>query len=158
LFVYYGDNKGPGHELHDTPKKGSQLLRFCFDQIHREPPMRDNVPPFFIFTKGPEGRDVICCGLAVCGSPMKKPTEDLIAIWKNSEGRRFQNFKAVFSILNEPVISRLWLNDLLEGKSLTDCPKAWRNWIETGDFDILEAAPTLTYRSKSQQLPQNKRE
>ena len=51
LFLYYGDNKQPGHELHDTPKGGNELLRFCFDSINQSPPKRDRVPPFFIFTK-----------------------------------------------------------------------------------------------------------
>ena len=134
LFVYYGDNKKPGHELHDTPKKGNKLLRFCFEQIHNKPPNRDRVPPFFVFTKGAQGRDVIFNGLAVCGSQMTKPTEDLIAIWKSSNGRRFQNYRAVFTILNVPFISRVWINDLFAGKSLSEnCPKAWRIWIESGN-------------------------
>ncbi len=30
LFTYYGDNKKPGHELHDTPKGGNRLLEKMF--------------------------------------------------------------------------------------------------------------------------------
>lgn len=32
-FTYYGDNKSPGHQLHDTPRKGNLLLRIIFDAI-----------------------------------------------------------------------------------------------------------------------------
>lgn len=28
IFTYYGDNKHPGHILHDTPKKGNVIVRF----------------------------------------------------------------------------------------------------------------------------------
>ena len=30
LFTYYGDNKIPGKELHDTPRFGNQILRDLF--------------------------------------------------------------------------------------------------------------------------------
>jgi hypothetical protein len=33
-FFYYGDNRKPGHELHDTPKNGNLILRFSFDELH----------------------------------------------------------------------------------------------------------------------------
>ena len=52
-FTYYGDNKKPGHELHDTPKKGNLLLMNVFDWLHSNPPRRKNVPPFFVFMKYP---------------------------------------------------------------------------------------------------------
>lgn len=89
LFFYYGDNKRPGHELHDTPRKGNNLLRYCFDAIHDAQAQRIKVPSFFIFTKGTEGRDVIFRGLAAPGSSEIRPTEDLNAIWKTTHGQRF---------------------------------------------------------------------
>lgn len=158
LFVYYGDNKRPGHELHDTPRKGNSLLRFCFGAIHSAPSRRDRVPPFFVFTKGSEGRDVVFRGLAAPGSRMVKPTEDLVAMWKSAGGERFQNYRAYFTILNVPVILRVWINDLLNGNPLSqNCPAAWRHWVETGDYGALQAEPTLAYRKKSEQLPSNRR-
>src|SRR5690242_9839327 len=63
LFTYYGDNKRPGSELHQTKKLGNQLLRFVFDQLHAGD--RARIPPIFIFTKGGVGRDVVFRGLAV---------------------------------------------------------------------------------------------
>lgn len=39
-FIYYGDNKTPGHELHDTHKGGNLVLRRVFDLLHGSPPNR----------------------------------------------------------------------------------------------------------------------
>lgn len=33
-FLYYGDNKAPGKELHDTNKKGNIILRDAFNDKH----------------------------------------------------------------------------------------------------------------------------
>ena len=49
-FVYYGDNKEPGKDLHDTPRRGNLVLRNCFDDLHQG--LRSTIPPFLIFTKG----------------------------------------------------------------------------------------------------------
>lgn len=157
LFVYYGDNKSPGHELHDTPRKGNELLRACFMAIYRPHPQREEVPPFFVFTKGTGGRNVIFRGLAAPGSKIVKPSEDLVAIWKTTSGERFQNYRAYFTILNEPIILRAWIDDLLNGNPMSsNCPNAWRRWIDTGDYDTLQAEPTIRYRKKGEQLPSNK--
>ncbi|MEO8538122.1 MAG: hypothetical protein ABI577_00160 [bacterium] len=34
LLTYYGDNRSPGRELHDTPRRGNQLLREFFAAAH----------------------------------------------------------------------------------------------------------------------------
>ena len=36
-FVYYGDNKRPGHTLTDTPRKGNTLLETAFAAVHEGP-------------------------------------------------------------------------------------------------------------------------
>jgi hypothetical protein len=46
-FTYYGDNRTPGHELHDTPLGGNRVLRRVFDLLHGSPPQRGLIPPFF---------------------------------------------------------------------------------------------------------------
>ena len=33
-FVYFGDNKTPGHELHDTGRGGNKILRRTFELLH----------------------------------------------------------------------------------------------------------------------------
>jgi len=154
-FIYYGDNKSPGHELHDTKKNGNRILRYYFEKVHKDD--RGSVVPFFVFTKGNEGRDVIFKGLAVPGYSSIPQTEDLIAIWKSKGGKRFQNYKAIFTLLDIPVIKREWISDLLRGKPLTgNCPNEWVKWVEKGIYTPLKAEKTLFYRTKIEQLPEDK--
>jgi hypothetical protein len=87
-FVYYGDNKKPGHELHKTPRNGNLILLNAFDGLHYG--RRTSIPPFFIFTKGEKGRDVIFRGLAAPGAIGIPQTEDLVAIWKTKPGSGFR--------------------------------------------------------------------
>jgi hypothetical protein len=135
-FVYYGDNKDPGRALLDTPKHGNSLLQYVFEIIHARSDERHEVPPFFVASKAGHSRDVVYQGLAAPGGPEVSETEDLIAIWKTRGGERFQNYKAVFTILDAPVVSANWIRDLREGRgSMTaNAPTAWRRWVETGSY------------------------
>src|ERR1700675_269488 len=94
-FVYFGDNKTPGHELHDTGPGGNKILRRAFDLLHASPPERSLVPPFFILRKYPtpnSARSVQFKGLAAPGFPGLPSTTDLVAVWKTTKGQRFQNY------------------------------------------------------------------
>jgi hypothetical protein len=154
LFTYYGDNRKPGSLLHETPHKGNELLREIFDLIHSIPQKRENVPPFFIFTSGNRGRDVRFRGLAAPGSKIIKVNEDLIAIWANREGQRFQNYKAIFTILNSDKISRKWGEDLVSGNPLSEnCPDPWKKWVVKGFYNALRAKTTEPFRRKEKQIP-----
>jgi hypothetical protein len=60
----------------------------------------------------------------------------------------------VFTILDIPVVSRDWINDILAG--VTDsqhAPSAWRDWIEKGKYTPLTSEPTTTIRTEVEQLP-----
>jgi hypothetical protein len=110
-FIYYGDNKTPGHELHDTGPGGNRILRYVFQLLHASPADRSRIPPFFIFQKYPtpiSARSVQFKGLAVPGFMGLPATSDLVAVWKTSEGQRFQNYRATFTILDVPVVGRTW--------------------------------------------------
>jgi hypothetical protein len=151
-FHYYGDNKKPGHGLHETRRQGNTILRDIFAALHER--QRDAIPPIFIFTKSGIGRDVIFRGLAVPGSISLNPTEDLIAIWKSKDGERFQNYKAVFTILDVPEISRAWIQDIEQGKKRSpNAPANFIKWLDSGKVSPLQAEPTIVYRTKEQQLP-----
>jgi hypothetical protein len=91
----------------------------------------------------------------VPGSPGHSATDDLAAIWRTSDGRTFQNYRARFSILNVPVVNRDWLNDVIGGKiPFSDlAPQLWLDWIKTGRPKNLLAPRTVEYRSKEEQLP-----
>jgi AspBHI-like restriction endonuclease len=126
-FVYYGDNKSPGHELHDTKPGGNAILPRAFELLHAS--QRSLVPPFFVFRKYPtpaSARSVQFKGLAVPGFPGLPFTSDLVAVWKTTEGQRFQNYRAVFTVLDIPVVARKWLNELNGGSSNGAAPSAWR--------------------------------
>lgn len=156
-FVYYGDNKHPGHELHDTQRSGNLILRRVFGLLHASPPQRSLIPPFFVFKKYPttvSARSFQFKGLAVPGFVGLPPTADLVAVWKTTEGQRFQNYRAVFTVLDAGVISRAWIDDLAARQSLTaNAPSAWVEWVENGRYRALTAESTTVIRSVSAQLP-----
>jgi hypothetical protein len=150
-FIYYGDNRDPGRLLHDTPRFGNRLLRQIFDSAHLG--QRNLVPPILIFTTEATGRAFRFRGLAVPGSPALAATEDLIALWKTTEGHRFQNYKAVFTILDEAVIPRIWVHAAGRGEASGKAPDAWKTWVSSGGIRPLMAPRSLPVRSRAEQLP-----
>ena len=156
-FTYYGDNKTPGHELHDTPKGGNLVLRRVFELLHSFPPTREHIPPFFVFLKhstANSSRAVQFKGVAVPGHPGMPATEDLVAVWKTTAGQRFQNYRAVFTILDAQVVTRDWLDGLISGaKPLEKAPETWRDWVTTGRCRPLISEPTTVIRSFEEQSP-----
>lgn len=156
-FTYFGDNKTPGHELHDTRAGGNKVLRHAFARLHDDGSPRVDISPFFIFKKHQTkngARSVQFKGLAVPGFPGLSATEDLVAVWKSTDGQRFQNYRSTFTILDAPVVSRTWIADLAAGNSNTiNAPKAWQDWVATGTFRPLVAEPTTVIRSVEQQTP-----
>lgn len=156
-FTYFGDNKEPGKELHNTIKKGNKILKNVFDITHNEKENRNRIPPFFVFTKGASGRDVTFKGVAVPGAKNLTSNDDLVAIWKIKDQQRFQNYRAVFTILDVGKISRNRIKDLQSGiKKSAYSPKAYDNWVETGSYEPLIAERSIEYRSKAEQLPLQK--
>ena len=126
LVTYYGDNKEPGREIHET--LGNRLFRGIFNNLHLN--RKNEVPPIFLFSKGSTGFDRIFKGLLVPGSTNHLETEDLIAIWKTQNNQRFQNYKAIFTLLPVQIIIRKWINDIVSGNKMSqNSPKEWRIWI-----------------------------
>jgi len=152
-FTYYGDNKRPGGELHQTKKLGNVFLQFVFEQLHTH--KRTRIPPILVFTKGALGRDVVFRGLAVPGAPGLPQTEDLVAVWKTRDGKRFQNYRATFTILDVSVVRRDWIASF-EGRTVwshPSAPRPWSRWIEGGKYLPLRAPRALRYRTPEEQLP-----
>lgn len=126
LVTYYGDNKEPGREIHET--LGNRLFRGIFNNLHLN--RKNEAPPIFLFSKGSTGFDRIFKGLLVPGSTNHLETEDLIAIWKTQNNQRFQNYKAIFTLLPVQIITRKWINDIVSGNKMSqNSPKEWRIWI-----------------------------
>lgn len=156
LFTYYGDNKQPGRELHETTRGGNLLLRDAFDAAHgpsREDRLR--VPPFLLFEKASPGRAVRFRGLLAPGSPRLNPDEELVAIWRSRNGLRFQNYRAVFTVLDVNTVSRSWLSAIGSGEPSTndDCPEAWREWVEGRAYQALVAKAATVIPTPAQQQP-----
>lgn len=155
IYTYYGDNRSPGLALHETPRKGNELLRRLFELAHGDEPLRAKVPPIFVFESAARRwRDAVFLGLAVPGSSELKASEDLVAVWKTSNGRRYQNYRARFTILDIPVIPRAWINDVIAGDADTkNAPAEWRRWKETGVPEPLLAERAIEHRTPSEQVP-----
>ncbi|MFF9017267.1 restriction endonuclease [Streptomyces sp. NPDC014870] len=155
-FTYYGDNKRPGQELHETPRSGNALMRDAFKASHGAPAERATVPPFFLFEKaGTSGRSVRFRGLLAPGGPAVTSDEELAAIWRATGDKRFQNYRSFFTVLDHNLISRSWIQQLLEGRGALggDCPDVWRTWVESRVYRPLLAPSTTVIRSKANQLP-----
>ncbi|MEQ1908064.1 MAG: restriction endonuclease [Vicinamibacterales bacterium] len=154
VFTYFGDNKKPGRALHDTPRFGNELLQNVFQLSHEGPEGRCKVPPILLFGNVGHWRDAMFLGLAVPGTSDLRASEDLVAIWRTSQGKRFQNYRARFTVLDVPVVSRAWLNDVLGGRPFTaNTPKAWQRWCDGGPAMPLIAKRSLEHRTKAEQLP-----
>jgi hypothetical protein len=156
-FIYFGDNKTPGHELHDTRAGGNEVLRHAFSRLHDEVSPRIDVSPFFIFKKHQTkngARSVQFKGLAVPGFPGMSATEDLVAVWKSTNGQRFQNYRSTFTVLDVPVVSKAWIAELAAGNlNGENAPQAWQDWVATGRYRPLVAESTTVIRSVVQQTP-----
>lgn len=136
-FTYFGDNKKPGRELHDTTPGGNALLRRVFSELHSNTDNRENVPPFFVFQNYPtkkSSRSVQFKGLAVPGYPGLTANSDLVAVWRTTKGERFQNYQATFTILDCSVVTRMWINELLDDNANANAPDAWVKWLERFKF------------------------
>ena len=158
-FVYFGDNKTSGNDLH--AKKGNKILRSAFASLHASSSPRENICPFFIFKKNPtqnSARSVKFLGLAAPGSLGITSISDLVAIWKTTESERFQNYKASFTILNEATIRREWLDELVTGREQYFIPKCWKKWLQSGVYQPLITEPTNVERSREMQLPTNSKD
>jgi Restriction endonuclease AspBHI N-terminal/Restriction endonuclease len=155
LFVYFGDNRKPGFELHDrrAGRGGNEILRRAFELAHAGPVAREEIPPFLVFSKGVRGRDAVFRGLAAPGAMHLEAGEDLVAIWKSKDGQRFQNYRSIFTLLDVPLIRRAWLSELQSGSRLgPNCPAAWRSWVTTGRPKTLLAERISRVRVPHQQL------
>lgn len=159
VYTYFGDNKKPGHVLHDTRKKGNEILRRIFELAHSGIEGRQQVPPIFLFMSTGKWRDIVFLGLAVPGTADLHVSEDLVAIWRISKGSRFQNYRAHFSVLDTPSVSRAWITDIIAGQPhSSNAPPSWSSWVRTGRPRSLIATRSIEHRTKLEQIPKDSKE
>jgi hypothetical protein len=73
------------------------------------------------------------------------------------KGQRFQNYRAIFTVLDEPFIKREWIRELHnEVTESVNTPVHWLNW-RLGRIvpSALTAERTVDNRTRNEQLPDN---
>ena len=167
VLLYYGDNKTPGNDLHNTNLHGNEILKYIFDvAVSDDLSLRKKLPPIFVFKKA-KGRDVMFLGLAVPGIQGRPSKEWLTAVWGcNRDKQRFQNYKAYFTILNTSSgsefqkgfgINLAWLNDIEDGNAYNSkhAPYEWKKYIDNKKYSPLFARQEKFVKTKGEQLPQD---
>ena len=161
LFTYYGDNQTPGRGLHETPRQGNSILKNLFDGRHNRQ-LTQHFPPIFVFCSAGTYRDQRFLGLAVPGAESLGPDEDLVAIWRSGgdSNQRFQNYKAIFTILDIASIPRTWIRDIQNGRAATSphAPSVWLDWLRLRKFTPLHSPRSIEVRSKILQAPKTQEE
>jgi hypothetical protein len=160
-FLYYGDNQKPGKAVNETAVGGNRLLEHVFLNLHSG--ARSLIPPFLCFESftGSDGKYMRFLGLAAPGGQGISSLEDLVAVWRVKSGTRFQNYRALFTVLRSETVSHAWLEDLVGGMSPADspqCPQSWARWAKFGLYDALKCEQQIVPRSRAEQLPQTTRE
>lgn len=151
-LTYFGDNRSPGG-LHDTARGGNRILADTFERFSESSDARLAIPVYLYFTKW-SGRTQQFRGLVVPGAVGVSSDSQLAAIWRTKEGLRFQNYRATFTVLNVPEISREWVSDLLLGNDrLQHAPEPYRTWVETGKYQPLVSDSVAPTRSRVEQSP-----
>lgn len=151
ILKYYGDNEDPDKNITDTKPGGNKLLIKVFSMLNLEEMVKD-IPPFFVFKKSGNGRDVQFLGLAAPGNPKIPPFDDIRVVKHEKNGKAFLNYEAYFTILDTrgDSISRKWLEMLIENhkNSLKFAPKAWKDFIKKGRNGIkaLEASKIISIK------------
>jgi hypothetical protein len=157
IFTYFGDNKKPGRDLHDTGRDGNLILRTIFEDSRAGKEGRQVVPPIFLFASVGVSRDVRFIGLAVPGASDLDASDELVAIWRSTKGERFQNYRARFTVLDAALMHRAWIDSIIAGKpDHSLAPDAWQLWRNSGRRKPLIAARTIEYRSRAEQLPSDR--
>lgn len=157
IFRYYGDNREPGRELTDTKKHGNKILELVFGLLNEGTRLED-IPPFFVFKKTGNGRDIQFLGLAAPGNPQISPDKDLVAFWRTVKEKRFQNYEAYFTILNTggKPITKQWINALIYNhkNSWQYAPDVWKKFVRQGrnGIEALKAPRIFKVPSKYDQL------
>ena len=156
IFRYYGDNRKPGNDILNTKNLGNKLLEDVFAMLNTN--RMEDIPPFFVFKKVGNGRDVKFLGLAVPGNKNISPDKDLVAFWRTISNNRFQNYEAYFTILNtsKSAISKKWINALVHDhkNSLQYAPECWKKFLKNGrnGIDALRAPKHIVIPNRYDQL------
>tara|TARA_B100001248_G_scaffold253945_1_gene231753 strand:- start:287 stop:1477 length:1191 start_codon:yes stop_codon:yes gene_type:complete len=151
--TYFGDNRTPGNEI--DSKRGNKKIKAIFEALNH----RAKIPPIFLVKKEifPNKNSVKFIGLLVPGSK-KQTNEDFIAMWNSKNNSRFQNYKITFTILDESIVKKEWIEDIISGNAVTSthAPKSWLDWVNTGKIKPLTSRKNNELLTKADQLPKSR--
>lgn len=155
-FTYFGDNRMKGVQLHDTTVGGNRLLERVYSLLHTH--KRSEIPPFLCFEtiKTAQGTFMRFLGLACPGEEGISAFDDLVAVWRIKGEDRFQNYRAMFTVLREETLQKSWLDDMVAGIPPAEskhCPATWRQWVKTGRYTPLSCARQIEPRTRKEQEP-----
>ena len=155
-FTYFGDNRMKGVQLHDTRVGGNRLLQRVYSLLHTH--KRSEIPPFLCFEtiKTAQGTFMRFLGLACPGGEGISAFDDLVAVWRIKGEDRFQNYRAMFTVLREETLQKSWLEDMVAGIPPAEskhCPATWRQWVKTGRYTPLSCARQIEPRTRKEQEP-----
>lgn len=157
VLTYYGDNKKVA-DIHDTPRQGNLMLNNLFRDA-ADVEFTEYFPPVLVFGGTGEYRDVQFLGLAVPGTSLNSLDDELAAVWRTKKGDvRYQNYRSTFSILDVPIVTRSWIDDMKIGEaaSSSHAPQPWLNWLRLRKYQNLMSPRTLDIRQRDEQLPRTK--
>lgn len=152
-FTYWGDNRKAGSPLTKTKFGGNEFLQDIYSKLALG--LRKHIAPVFVFQKYC-GRDVMFCGLAVPGDRRMNPQDSLVSVWAQNNKGRYQNYKAIFTILDVSYIDQRWLDDLENGMGYASqyAPKVWKNWVDNGSYaSLITEKNPIQYRKANEQIP-----
>jgi hypothetical protein len=133
MLRYFGDNRSH-REISDT-RGGNKILQAAFRGADGKTNERLGAPIFLYFERFGKGRDWLFNGLAVPGHPEVDTSDSLQTVWSDSENGKFANYLATFTVIDVPVVSRIWIEELLLGQKISNnTPTAYRKWVENAEF------------------------
>jgi len=158
VFRYYGDNRQPGNDLHNTKIGGNKLLRDVFTFLNEcTVESLDRIPPFLIFEDTGVRRDVRFIGMAVPGVNGFTSDKELVSFWRTYKNTRFQNYEAYFTVINECEIDKEWLEARRENRPnhRDMAPRCWKRYVSKGRNGIepFTSRETVYVRSRQEQCP-----
>lgn len=154
IYTYFGDNRNPGTSPSETKRGGNRLLETAFAAAHSAIRDPKAVPPFFVFQRARSGRSMRFVGLAVPGAAGLDENDDLVAVWRSVGGQRFQNYRALFTIIDVGMVPRTWIVRLAADDPFGEgCQAVWREWATGRLFKPLAAPPIINYRPREHQEP-----
>lgn len=134
ILTYYGDNRTPGNDIHNTKQRGNLAFKKVFERAYGSQEEREKLPPIFYFERTGTSSDMKFIGLALPFVEGKTKEEALRKRIFETEAGNFENYIAEFTIIQNMHIKREWLYDLkINRKGYSpNAPIEWLEFIKEG--------------------------